>query len=670
MKETFTSKTPSKTFLLGAFVGFFTLGFFLRLYGLDRDLGGGDEAAMLLYFGFSSFKYIITNYFDTNNHIFHTLLVRLMAFIFGEDNQIAVRLPSFVFGVASLWMVYVVAKKLFNFKVAVVSLIIATLSPIHIFYSQTARGYSLIIFFSLVMFYSTLKIFETKSPFNWGILLIFSGFLSVYTIPTNAYFSFALFIWTISVLLISSWASRYKLNSNKKKWVIAFIGIYFAMALVSFLAYWNLLDQIPQAISSNESVQSQIKNTSGWKVFLLIPDIIALCFQGPQIWWTPLILLGIINIGPSQKQTQYLPVFFFFLPFLFNFFFGYSGFTRNYIFNWPFLIIFLASGLVFSSNFLSKHLPSFLNERNVLYFLLAIYALVSLNWLALDYYPKFKNLNQRTLSSNTDEIAQNDFLIIQNPKQYLFARSLYKKNIENIIRSNQLGGVKMIAPKGYSLNSFQIKTESKTWKIFDRQIIEDNFSRIPLSKSKDLIQMTSDKSLSIFNPEFETKSNWKTISGKGEISTINIGEKLTHQALSLKADSNEDLIIKTSSPILLENNQSGLLVLIWTMKRSNFQIPAFYPTLTFQIGSGSNQATLKLPFGKINEGINILTLEDPTDYFSDIWSTKSIIGKLPPGKYAFHLWLKCRAKNSIIYDNLRLFFIPSPIDLSKGFGGP
>ncbi len=106
------------------------------------------------------------------------------------------------------------------------------------------------------------------------------------------------------------------------------------------------------------------------------------------------------------------------------------------------------------------------------------------------------------------------------------------------------------------------------------------------------------------------------------------------------------------------------------MKRSNFQIPAFYPTLTFQIGSGSNQATLKLPFGKINEGINILTLEDPTDYFSDIWSTKSIIGKLPPGKYAFHLWLKCRAKNSIIYDNLRLFFIPSPIDLSKGFGGP
>jgi hypothetical protein len=677
MKEALSTKEnstpPSKAIMLGSFFLVFIFGFFLRSYGLNRDLGVGDEAAMLLYFGFSSFKYIVTNYFDTNNHILHTLLVRLMTLAFGEDNGVAVRLPGFVFGLAGMWMVYVIAKKLFNFQVAIVSLLIAALSPVHILYSQTARGYSLIIFFSIVMFYSTLKIFETKSSFRWGIILIISGFLSVYTIPTNVYFSFALFFWTISVLLISTLSNQYQLNENKKNWTISFILIYFLMALISLVAYWNLLDQIPQAIQSNDSVKSQAESTSGWKVFSLMPDILALCFQGPQIWFTPFILLGIIGITSGQKPTQCLPVFVFLLPFSFNIFFGYSGFTRNYLFNWPFLIIFLASGLVVFTNFLSQHLPYFSNEKKLLCFLLIIYALVSFKWLCSDYYPKFKNKNQGVLSNENikaNKIKENDLLIIQNPKQYLYARSLYKKNLSNIILKNNLGGVKMIAPKNYSLTNFQIKTESKSWKIFDHQIIESQFKKTSLNKEKDLIQIATNKSSSVFTPGFETESNWKVISGEGKISTVDLGGKLKDEALSLEASTEKDIIIQTSNPINFDTNQAGLLILVWTMKRSNSQIPIFYPTLTFQIGSGLNQTTLKLPFGKINEGINLSTLEDPTNYLSDIWSTKAIMGKLPPGKYAFHLWLKCHAKNSVLYNNLRLFFIPAPIDLSKGFGAP
>jgi uncharacterized membrane protein len=677
MKQTLAQKeisiNSSKTIMLGSFLVIFILGFFLRFYGLSRDLGDGDEAAMLLYFGFSSFKYIAANYFDTNNHILHTLLVHLMTFAFGEDNEIAIRLPGFIFGLAGIWMIYVIAKKLFGFQVAIVSLLIASLSPVHILYSQTARGYSLIIFFSLVMFYSTLKVFETKSSFKWGIILVISGFLSIYTIPTNVYFSFALFFWTISVLLISKWSNQYQLNENKKKWVITFIAIYFLMALVSLLAYWNLLDQIPQAIQSNDIVQTQAENTSGWKVFLLMPDIFALCFQGPQIWFTPFILLGIIGSAPSKKPTHCLPIFVFFLPFLFNLFLGYSGFTRNYLFNWPFLIIFLAAGLVVFANFLSQHLPYFSNEKKLLYFLLIIYSLLSLKWLSSNYYPEFKNNNQGVLSNENfkvNKIEENDLIIIQNPKQYLFARSLYKKNLSNIILKNNLGGVKMIAPKNYYLSNFQIKTESKLWKIFDHQIIESAFKRTHLNKEKDLIYITTNKSSSVFTPDFETKSDWKVVSGEGKVSTQDLGGKLNNNALSLKASLDKDFIIQTSSPINFDTNQAGLLILIWTMKRSNSQIPIFYPTLTFQIGSGPSQTTLKLPFGKINEGINVLTLEDPTNYLSDIWSTKAIMGKLPPGKYAFHLWLKCHAKNAVLYDNLRLFFIPTPIDLSKGFGGP
>ena len=51
----------------------FALALALRFYHLDRALGGNDENAMLLYFGYAPLKTIVTNYWDVNNHIFQTI---------------------------------------------------------------------------------------------------------------------------------------------------------------------------------------------------------------------------------------------------------------------------------------------------------------------------------------------------------------------------------------------------------------------------------------------------------------------------------------------------------------------------------------------------------------------------------------------------------------------
>ena len=73
---------------------------------MDRALGGGDENHMLLYFGYTHLQYIATTYFDASNHIFHTMLVNLMSRWFGEENAVAIRMPTFLFGLATLWMTY------------------------------------------------------------------------------------------------------------------------------------------------------------------------------------------------------------------------------------------------------------------------------------------------------------------------------------------------------------------------------------------------------------------------------------------------------------------------------------------------------------------------------------------------------------------------------------
>jgi hypothetical protein len=653
--------------------GILTLGFALRFYQLDRDLGGGDEAAMLLYFGFSSFKFIVTNYFDTNNHIFHTLLVRLMVFIFGEENAVAIRLPSFIFGVAGLWMIYCVGKKIFNSQVAKISLLIAALSPIHIHYSQTARGYSLIIFFSMVMFYSTLKILETKTFFKWGSLLIISGFLSIYTIPTNVYFSFALFIWTISILLIPTWSNQYHLN-EKMKWLSIFLTVYTSIALLSLLAYWNLIDQIPDAIGVNQSVQTQIETASGWNLFLLIPKILFRCFEGPQKWFLPIIIAGIIGNHLINKGFRYLTIFIFFLPLSLNIILGYTGFARNYLFNWPFLIIFLSAGFISISGFISRFLPKNFNKNIIIGIFISIYALCSFQWMFSYHYPRQAEEFRGNLSTNKigkEQIKNNDLLIINDPRHYLYARKTYKENIKNIITKNKLDGIKMLASQGYSLEDFEIKTQSGMWKIFKGQIIENKFIRFQATNDKDLISLTGNESASNLEPNFETQSNWDIVSGKGEISIVKKNKFSTDKVLSLHATPERNLVVQARSPINFSTKQTGLLVLLWTMKRINSQIPAYYPALSFQFGSDPKKTNpQQLPFGKVNEGMNILASEDSSKLFANDWSINTILGKIPPGNYSFKLWLKCHSDNTVLYDNFRLFFIPSPIDLSKGFGGP
>ena len=111
------------------FVMFF--GGCLRLYQMDRALGGGDENHMLLYFGYTHLQYIATTYFDASNHIFHTMLVNLMSRWFGEENAMAIRMPTFLFGLATLWMTYKVAWKIFiSKKIALLALLIAAVNRV------------------------------------------------------------------------------------------------------------------------------------------------------------------------------------------------------------------------------------------------------------------------------------------------------------------------------------------------------------------------------------------------------------------------------------------------------------------------------------------------------------------------------------------------------------
>jgi uncharacterized membrane protein len=203
-------------------ITFLLLGIYLRAYQLDRALGGGDENQVLLEFAYTPINYIVTTYSHGagGHHVFHTIILRIMILLFGEENAVAIRFPAFLAGIVCLWFIYKIAREIFSSKiVAQLSLLAAVVCPVHIYYSQTARGYSFVMLFSTLSIFTTLKLLKSDDYLKWGLLLFLSGILLAYTQPIAVIFILSLAIWILIVLTVPAFKEEFglQLKSTSKK---------------------------------------------------------------------------------------------------------------------------------------------------------------------------------------------------------------------------------------------------------------------------------------------------------------------------------------------------------------------------------------------------------------------------------------------------------------------
>jgi len=75
-------------------------------------------------------------------------------------SESAVRLPSVFFGVASILLIFIVGRRLFDMTTGILAASLLALSQFHIAYSQEARPYALMVLLSLALLYSFLRLQE------------------------------------------------------------------------------------------------------------------------------------------------------------------------------------------------------------------------------------------------------------------------------------------------------------------------------------------------------------------------------------------------------------------------------------------------------------------------------------------------------------------------------
>lgn len=119
----------------------------LRLYRLDTCLWL-DEMLTMVDFLVLPLREIVAVFPSQNQHMLYSVLARGCVVLFGETAA-AARLPAVFFGVASIWALFVLGRRTNGTREALLACVIMTVSYHHIWFSQNARGYSGLLFFTI-----------------------------------------------------------------------------------------------------------------------------------------------------------------------------------------------------------------------------------------------------------------------------------------------------------------------------------------------------------------------------------------------------------------------------------------------------------------------------------------------------------------------------------------
>lgn len=167
-------------------------GVFARVVLLNAPMQY-DESVTFMDFARISWRAALTDYSLPNNHIFHTLLVRLSYVLLG-DSPWVIRLPSFIAGLSLIPLVYLAGNFFYNTHTGLLAAALAAWWPQMVFYAANARGYALLGLFSVSILILAGAAIKYRLPYAWVWIAVISA-LGLFTVPIMAYPIGIVYLW-------------------------------------------------------------------------------------------------------------------------------------------------------------------------------------------------------------------------------------------------------------------------------------------------------------------------------------------------------------------------------------------------------------------------------------------------------------------------------------------
>lgn len=179
------------------------LGSFLRIYDLGAESLWLDEACSIQESAMS-IKGIAEH---SNQPPLYFIILNFWINLFGTS-EVALRSLSAIFGIISILLIYQVGSTLFNSRVGLISGLLSAISSYHIYYSQEARGYSLLLLLSILSYLFFIKILQGDKKWyypGYFLATLLLGYTHIY----------GLFIIASQILLFFLFWDKYRAQRVK-----------------------------------------------------------------------------------------------------------------------------------------------------------------------------------------------------------------------------------------------------------------------------------------------------------------------------------------------------------------------------------------------------------------------------------------------------------------------
>lgn len=378
-----------------------TLGALLRLYHLGYECFWIDEAYSVADARRGAVSLFIGNLFDPRfsvNSAFYFAFLNLWSYL--GEGEMLLRLPSVFFGVAAIYLIYLLGKKLYHTVTALAGAFFLAFSPFHILHSQEVRGYSLLVLLSLgalIHITKAVKREEDKPAFIWAAVAAGIAF-------HTHYLSVVFIAGLAGYLVLADRLSRERILTVRNSLPAVLIFLIFTGKFLPRLLIGSLQRAVGEYGETHPFWLTRAFGTADLSYIHKVFQSFSVGVEGPQfslfkpLWWIfpALFLLGLYSAwkekGAEKKWKFWLPAVMTFVPVAMLF--AYSQFQNVFLPKYLIYVlpVFLLTSAHGFSSIRSKYIQVFIG----------VMVIVTLGGSLFSYYqgrrnPDWKNNLSRVL---------------------------------------------------------------------------------------------------------------------------------------------------------------------------------------------------------------------------------------------------------------------------------
>jgi mannosyltransferase len=389
----------------GLIVAFTLSALLLRLWEINADLWLDEIMTVVGYMRLPPLE-AATTFHAANQHLLNSVLGSISIRIFGETVW-AVRLPALLFGVATVPVFFLLAKAVIKRHEAIFATLFLTLSYHHVWFSQNARGYSAMIFFTVLSTFFLIRWLNSSTTGGHRDWLWFSlcGSLGMLSLLNYAFVLVGQFLVVLVVLGNNRDWSGIRLLIVCGVLVVALTVLGYAATLAAMFSYFF------NAGGKEANVQASVAFAN------MVASGLTRGLPGMALLF--LVTGGVVAITGwiSYLKRQYLIAWMLVIPAVVNIitldYLNWGGYPRSFLYVLPFGTLILMRGAFVPGEWLVQR---FRTDRRALYVLPLLLLTVSMVILPYNYrYPKLNYTGSlayaREQAAPDDVIAVVGFLV-------------------------------------------------------------------------------------------------------------------------------------------------------------------------------------------------------------------------------------------------------------------